>query len=308
MKKKRKLSLRKILVLLVIIGVLSFGTVTLAKYIKEEFHSYYLNAKNFYFTSNRIKKNGATYLVNNWSGVGSFDISFDLLSLKNSLVYSDYDIPYTVVANCPTGVACTLDKPTGTVYAASSTHSDTVTLSVNPSRTYNEGEHLQITITATSTSPYTEVITATFDYVVGKQGITYEIEDEANRPYLVFKITNAINYCTVIQAFGNYQVNQHIDNVVYRQLSATDKAKCVGESITLNFDPNVIILDTTSNLVNTATLGNTTISGVDYVNMLNFYIEPVSTMAIRFYKKNTGNNYTYPVNNNASVVTVTYAS
>ena len=308
MKKKKKLSLKKIMLLIIMLGIIPFGAITLAKFVKEEFHSYYLNAKHFYFTSNRLKKNGATYLVNNWSGVGSFDISFDLLSIKNSLVYSDYDIPYTVTATCPTGVTCTLDKPTGTIYSSSLTHSDTVTLGVNPSRTYNEGEHLQIVITATSTSPYTEVISATFEYVVGKQGITYEIEDEANRPYLVFKITNAINYCTVIEAFGDYQVNQLIDNTVYRQLSLADRAKCVGEEITLTFDPSVIVLDTTSSIVNTATLSNTTISGVDYVSTIDFYIEPVSTMAIKFYKKNTANDYTYPVNNNASVVTVTYSS
>ena len=307
MKKIKKLPIKIIILLIVIIAIISFGS-TLAKYIKEEFHSYFLNAKHFYFTSNRLKKNDPTYLVNNWSGVGSFDISFDLLSTKNSLVYTDYDIPYTVSAVCPNDVTCTLDKSSGTVYSASQTHSDTVTLSVNPTRNYEEGDRLQIKITASSTEPYVETISATFEYVVGKKGITYEIEDEANRPYMVLKITNAINYCKVIQAFGDYHVDQLLDNSVYRGLNASDKAKCVGESITLNFDPNVIILDTTSNIVNTATIGNTSISGVDFVSMLNFYIEPVSTMAIKFYKKNTANNYTYPVVNNNSIVTVTYSS
>ena len=304
MKRNMKISFKTIILILIIL-IVSFG-ITFSKFIKEEFHSYFLNAKHFYFTSNRLKKNNPTYLVNNWSGVGAFDISFDLLSTKNSLVYTDYDIPYEVSVQCPNDVNCTLDKTSGTVYKASLTHSDTVTLSVNPTRSYDEGDRLQIKITASSTAPYTETISATFEYVVGKKGITYEIEDEANRPYMVLKITNAITYCKVIQAFGSYQVNQLIDNSVYRGLSAADKAKCVGESITLDFDPNVVILDTTSNIVNTATIGNTNISGVDFVSRLNFYIEPVSTMAIKFYKKNTANNYTYPVNNNNSIITVTY--
>lgn len=308
MNKKKALSLRKIILIIIFGLLLSVSSFTLAKYIIQEFHSYYLNAKHFYFTSNRLKKNNPTYLVNNWSGVGSFNISFDLLSEKNSLVYTDYDIPYQVTFECPTGVTCSVDKPTGVVYSASSTHSDTVTLSVNPSRNYTEGERLSIHIVATSTEPYVETISANFEYVVGKQGITYEIEDEANRPYMVLKITSAISYCKVTQAFGSYSVGDYIESSVYRNLPSTDKSKCVGEPIILTFDPNVILLDTTSDIVNTATIGNTTISGTDYVNRLEFNIEPVSTMAIKFYKHNTSLNYTYPYENNSSIVTVSFNS
>lgn len=308
MKKKKKLSKKKILIVLMLFAFVALGTSTFAKYIIEEFHSYYLNSKHFYFTSNRLKKNNPTYLVNNWSGVGSFNISFDLLSEKNSLVYTDYDIPYVVTFECPSDVDCSVDKPTGTIFSASNTHSDTVTLSVNPTRSYSENERLTIQIIAKSTSPYEETIKAVFSYVVGKKGITYEIEDEANRPYMVLKITNAINYCTVTEAFGSYQIGDQIENNVYRQLNSNDLNKCVGEEITLNFDPNTIILDTTSNILKAATIGNTMISGVDYVNMLRFNINPVSTMAIKFYKKNIASNYTYPIVNSNSIVSVTYTS
>lgn len=305
MKKKKILSKKKIVIVIVVILILAIGGKTFAKYVTEEFHGYYLNAKRFYFTSNRLKKNNPTYLVNNWSGVGSFDISFDLLALKNSLVYTDYDIPYSVTTECPNDVNCVVNKPTGTIYKESLTHSDTVTVTVNPTHSYNEGQRLTIKIFAESTAPYVEKIKAEFTYVVGKKGITYEIEDEANRPYMIFKITNAINYCVVTEAFGNYQPGAEIESSVYRQLNETDKSKCVGKQVTLSFDPSVIILDTTSNIVNTATIGNTTIGGVDYVNMLNFYIEPLSTMAIKYYKINTANNYTYPGTNQNSIVTVT---
>lgn len=308
MKKKKVLSFKKILLLIIFGLILSLGSFTLAKYVIQEFHSYYLNAKHFYFTSNRLKKNNPTYLVNNWSGVGSFNISFDLLSLKNSLVYTDYDIPYEVTFNCPSGVTCSVDKPTGVIYGASNTHSDTVTVSVNPSRNYAEGERLQIQVQASSTAPYIETIRANFEYVVGKQGITYEIEDEANRPYMMFKITSAINYCTVKEAFDEYAVGDYIESNIYRQLSETNKKKCVGEEIILQFDPNNILLDTTSNIANTATIGNTTINNVDYVSRLEFYIEPVSTTAIKFYKVNTGANYTYPNQQNNCIINVTYNS
>ncbi len=306
-KKLKKISYKELIIMVILLVIISLGTVTLAKYVIREFHSYYLDAKHFYFTSNRLKKNNPTYLVNNWSGVGSFNISFDLLSMKNSLVYTDYDIPYTVTFTCPSDVSCSLDKQAGTVLSSNANHSDTVTLSVSPTRSYAENERLQVYVEASSTSPYVETIGAYFEYVVGKQGVTYNIEDEANRTYLVLKITNAINYCKVIADFDNYHVNDLIESNVYRGLSAENRAKCVGEGVQLDFDPNVLRLDTTSNIMDVSTYANTTISGVDYINRLNFYIEPVSTMAIKFYKINTANNYTYPITNNSSIVTVTFS-
>lgn len=303
-KKKKENIFLKIIVLVVLIILISYGGATLAKYVIEEFHGYYLNSKHFYFTSNRLKENNPLYQVNNWSGVGSFNISFDLLSEKNSLVYADYDIPYTVSFTCPNDVICSVDKPSGTIYRASSTHSDTVTLSVNPQRAYLENEHLIIHISASSTSPYEKTITADFEYVVGKQGVTYEIEDVANQAYMILKVTNAINFCTVVQAFGNYNVGASIPNSVYRRLNSADKPKCVSKEIALNFSPNNILLDTTSSIIDNSTYTNTTINGVTYINSLTFNIEPLSTVAIKFYKKNTSLNYTYPLGNNTSIVTV----
>ena len=275
----------RITTLIILLIVLPLAIFTVAKFVKLDFHSYFLNAKNFYFTSNRLKKGNAIYRVNNWSGVGSFDISFDLLSEKNSYVYTDYDIPYQVTYVCPSDVTCSLDKSTGTVYSSSLTHSDTVTLNVVPTRVYAENETLVIHISAQSTAPYKELISADFEYVVGKQGITYSIDDEAARTYMIFKITNAINYCTVIEAFGDYAVNDLIPNEVYRTLSDANKAKCIGEEITINFNPNTIFIDTTDNT---------------------FTIEPVSTIAIKFYKVNPSANYTYPNGNATSIVGVSF--
>lgn len=296
----------KAFALILLIIVSSLAVFTIAKFVKLDFHSYFLNAKNFYFTSNRLKKGNAIYRVNNWSGVGSFDISFDLSSEKNSYVYTDYDIPYQVTYVCPNDVTCSLDKSTGTVYSSSLTHSDTVTLSVNPTRVYTENETLVIHIVAKSTSPYKEEISADFEYAVGKQGITYSIDDEVGRPYMIFKVTNAISYCTVIEAFGDYAVNDLVPNEVYRTLNSTDKAKCVGEDITITFNPNTVFIDTTDNLIDNSTYTVTTISGTDYLNSLSFTIEPVSTIAIKFYKVNPNSNYTYPSGNATSIIGVSY--
>ena len=278
--KKLKIHTKLIIGIIIIVGTLIVST--LAKYVIEEYHDYFLNAKNFYFTSNRLKKDNPTYLINNWSGVGSFNISFDLLAQKNELVYSPYDIPYTVSFVCPNDVTCSLSKTSGTIYESNTNHSDSVVLSVNPSRNYNENERLTIQLIATSTSPYIETIRATFEYVVGKQGVSYEIEDTANQVYLMLKITNAINYCRVNEAFLTYSVGDFIDNSVYRNLDPNDKPKCIGKKIDLSFDPNTLLLDTTDRIITNTNYGTTTINGVDYINSLSISIEPVSTIAIKF--------------------------
>ncbi len=301
---KKKIKYKKIIILIMAILFLIFVGPILAKFVTDTYHSYYLSSKHFYFTSNRLKKNNPTYLVNNWSGVGSFNIDVGLSSMKNSLVYSDYDIPYTIRCVCPTGVTCSFDKTSSTIYGADPNHADSVVLSVNPGRTYSENERLSIYIEASSTAPYVETIGAYFEYVVGKQGVTYEIEDEANRPYLILKITSAINFCKVTSAFLTYQVNDIISSNTYVTLSPENKLKCASKKIDLSFNPSVILLDTTSNIVDVSTYTTQTISSVDYINSLSFGIGPVSTMAIKFYKVNVSNNYTYPYENSSSVVTV----
>ena len=297
---KKNKTIKITIITLLIVLLITFGK-TFSKYIIEEFHSYYLNAKHFYFTSNRLTKNNPTYLINNWSGVGSFDISFDLLSEKNRYVYSSFDIPYEVTFTCPNDVVCSVNKPTGTIYNNSATHSDTVTLTVNPSRNYVENERLTIEILAKSTSPYVENLRATFEYVVGKQGVTYEIEDEPNQVYLLLKITNAINYCKVKEAFLNYSVNDLIPLNVYRTLSVENKSKCVSKIIDISFNPNVLLLDTTNDIAND-NYTTTTIANVDYINSFSFVIEPVNTVAIKFYKKNVVNDYSYPIVNQNSII------
>ena len=303
--KKKIWSFRHVALFIIFILFAGFGIFTFAKFISIKFHNYFLDSKHFYFTSNRLTENNALYRVNNWSGVGSFTISFDLRSLKNSYVYTDYDIPYTTSASCPSNVICQVDKPSGVIYTSSSSHSDTVTVSVTPQRTFAENEMLTVHLVATSSSPYVKTITADFQYVVGKQGVTYEIEDVMNQPYMILKVTNAISFCKVVTAFGNYAVNTQIDNSIYRTLDPTDKPKCVSQVINLQFDPNDLLLDTTDRLIDQSTYSSTTISGVSYINNLTFNIAPVSTVAVKFYKVDPTADYTYPIVNNTSEVTVT---
>lgn len=304
----KKFHLKQIIIFMLIL-ICSYGVMSFSKYIIEEYHGYFLNSKDFYFTSNRLKEDNPLYQVNNWSGVGSFDISFDLLLEKNSYIYSDYDIPYRVWIDVPTGVTYSIDKATGTIYKQSQTKSDTVTISVNPGRTYNENEHLNLKVHAESTSPYVKEITADYEYIVGKQGVTFQIDDVANQPYLMLKITNAVSFCKVMATFGTYNVNQLLDSSVYIMLDDTNKAKCVSQQIVLNYDTSLIRLDTTSAILDNATYDVEHLTGSNFINHLEFNIGPLSTLGIKFYKVNPAQNYTYPnANNTPSIINMTASS
>ena len=52
---------------------------------------------------------------------------------------------------------------------------------------------------------------------------------------------------------------------------------------------------------------STTIGGHSYINSISFKIDAMSSEQIKFYKVNAGQNYTYPNNNNSSVITVSYS-
>lgn len=294
---------KKIIILVLIIAFI-ISLPTLGKFISKKFHEFYLNSKHFYFYSNRLKDNNALYQLNNWSGVGNFDIEFDLTSEKNRYTYAEYDITYTVSANCPNTVTCSLSETGGTIYSTNTNHSNTITLHVVPNRVFVEGETLSIGVSASSTAPYKKTISATYEYVVGKSGVTYEIEDEPGRAYAVLKMTNAVSFCTVITAFGDYSVGDRIDSANFIGLSPANQSKCVSEYIDISFDPTILLVDNTSSIFDYATYTTRNIGGVEYINTMTFKIDPSSTLALKFYKDNVNSNYTYPIVNNISIVSV----
>src|SRR5574344_1140420 len=299
----KKIPHLKQIVLLILVLIMVPGVFTLAKFIITEIHAYFVESSEFYFTSNRLKEDTALYQVNNWSGVGSFTVQFSLMSEINNYTYTSYDIPYTVTYTCGTDVNCSADKTSGTIYSAS--HTDTITITAVPQRTFNENETTTVHVEATSTSPFVKTLKADFQFVVGKKGVTYTVEDAVGQNYTILDITNPTTYCTVTTAFGTYAVGANIDVDTFKTLSTENKAKCISKKITLNFDPNIILLDTTSSLISNSTYQNTTIDNVAYISEITFGMDPMSSQKIRFYKKDPTQNYTYPITNDTSIVTVT---
>ena len=111
----------------------------------------------------------------------------------------------------------------------------------------------------------------------------------------MFNITNTRQSYFARTAFGSYNVGDEIIAEDYLALSDADKEKFSSARITLSFDPNIVILDTTANITKNSEKQYTIVDGISYISSITFDMDAVSSMAIRFYKKDTSKNYTYPI-------------
>ena len=119
----------------------------------------------------------------------------------------------------------------------------------------------------------------------------------------MFSITNALDTYKVITAFGSHNVGDILTSNQYMALTAQQKANCASVVVTLSFDPGVVVLDTTSDILKKSTYTTSTYQGVSYISSITFGMDALDSEEIRFYKRNSSINYTYPIVNNTSVVT-----
>lgn len=303
-KKVRKLKLSKkirlLLIMLLILALFPVG-ITFSKYIHDFVGSYLIKTSNFYFNSDKLGKPAITYHVNNWSGVSNFKIQFSLNNHKNNLLVSDSDIEYSLTVTHPNDVTTSIENTTGVIYTDEMT--DDYEIIVTPQRIFNTNESITVTITATSSLPYVKELKAHYIITVGRQGISYSISDEVNRPYLELSITNARDNYMAGEAFGNYELYHDFTIAEYQALSSADQAKCFSARITLSFDPTDVVIDTTNNLLNNATTSTTTVNGVAYISTITFDVDPMSSNVVRFYKLDVSQDYTYPHENDPSIIT-----
>ena len=295
---------RRIIIILILIVLLLPVGVTFSKYVIKSIKNYIMEADRFFFNSDKLVDGGITYEINNWGGVSSIDIQFELNNHKNNILTSDADIEYSLTTTYDqTSVQCSLDSNSGVIYKNEKT--DSFTLTVTPLRPFNDNESVTVTVSASSSSPYVKTLSATFVIKVGRRGIDYEITDSVNSPYFIFSITNALDTYKVIEAFSGHTVGQTLTTSEYLALSNADKAKCASVVITLSFDPSVVILDTTNDILKNATTSTSVYNGVSYISSVTFNVDVLTSLEIRFYKRNSSANYTYPIVNNTSIVNFT---
>lgn len=281
--KRKSRNRRRIIILLAILVVLlSFigSKRSLAKYVYNAVHNYYLSSKGFYFNCDKITTNYSEYEIeNNWSGAESYTITVNLNSKKNDLVFAEPNISYTVSIANSNNIQCTLSKQTGTIVgsAQGGINEDYFTITVDPvaGTTLTSGQSAWVDLVITSTEPYTEVLTGRLIIETGTDDITYEIVDSEDSPYIEVNINNSL-----------------------------DEAK----DITLQFDPTVVLLDMTSRFSILSTDEVTqTINGYNYVNSVTSVVNPLETVTVKFYKIDASQNYEYRMGDSTnSVVQMSY--
>ena len=303
-KQNRKIiSIKAIIIIFAIIAILSVIITVFARYVSNSLNNFFLESREFYFYSDKLTSDGAEYQINNWSGVEDYNITINLNSIKNNLKKTNYDIGYKVSYTATDNVICQLSKNEGIISAQN--NSDYFNLSITPNTRLENGDTVTINIVAESTAEYKKELSATFTLVVGQENVTYQIEDETDNTYLELNITNTQSYYLVREEFDNYNIGDRIDISEYINLSDENKNKCYSAEVTLLFDPNEIVIDNTDkNYLNATEEDYITLDGYTFLDTITVEVDALSSKNIRFYKKDKTKDYTYPVINEDSVITV----
>ena len=300
--KNRKISKsKKIIIILFFCLLLITLSITFGRYVYNRVLDFYFSSKNFYFESDKLTMDGAFYSLDYWNGVDPYTIVVNLNSFKNNNLKTENDITYQVDYECSSTTLCTSTKDNGVIYGSNNTDSFVVTMT--PNTNFNDGDSVNITIKATSVSPYKKELSATFRLVVGKYGLSHEIVDSKNSPYLELSVTNTLNYYTVKEPFLDYNVNDRIDEGAYNALSDENKEKCASAIITVSFDPNTIYVDNNSTVyLNSYNRETEEINNYDYINKFTFKMDSSSSSLVKFYKRDVSKDYS----NDNDIVTVSY--
>lgn len=291
------------LVILLIIFLFPFIS-SFARYAIKNVSVFFSKSKEFYFYSDKLGEDNPAFLIDNWSGVDDYPITVHMNSMKNNILGAQNDIDYNISYTCSNNAICTLSKTSGTILAEN--NSDVFTIIVTPNTQLKTGDTVEVNISATTSttnSLYDATISGKFTLKVGIENITYTIDDSKNNPYMQLNVTNTQSYYFVDEPFNSYSKNDRITSDEYIQLSDENKNKCHSAIITLEFDPNEIVLDMTNeNYLKAIDIETTSINLQNYIKKITFKLEAISSTTVRFYKKDISKNYTYPNSSNASVV------
>lgn len=281
---------KRILIILIILLCLPISF-TLGRFVYNKVLDLYFTSKNFFFESDKLTVDGAVYSLDYWNGVDPYNVVINLNSFKNNKLKSNSDITYEINYTCSSEIICNTTKDKGTIY--SDTNTDSLTITMTPNSTFKDGDSVVLKVEAKSLSPYEKTLSAEFELVVGKYGLSHEIVDNENDIYLEFKVTNTLDYYTVRDAFDGYSVGDRISSDDYASLSMQNKDKCASAIVTLKFNPNVIYTDNNNTtFLNSYNVKTEKINNYDYINGFTFKMDSTSSTVVKFYKKDITKNFT----------------
>ena len=324
------------LVIQIFIRVVVPASVTFSRYVYKAARNYYFNSKEFYFNSNRLSEDTAIFEAENWSGADSYPIKVVMDSRKNieeiCKVNVQYNIKYTCDVYKANGEKYTTDKVNFVIDGISEANynpdtgiSKTIFTAADPANTganntsgfefsvsvledekLENDDYIFITIIAEATEPYKKTLKGTFKISIGTPGMSYQIEDSPYSPYCNVIITNTLDYYVVDEEFNGHDSGSHITIAEYFSLSDENKAKCHSMNIDIKFDPQKVVMDTTSlaylsavqeNLATYTQIIDENGNSVNYVNGMTFKMDAEESRIVKFYKVVAANDYSYPISN-----------
>ena len=279
-KRKKTNTLIIILIFLIILMFIAPQMGSFSKDIYNSVNNYYLASKGFYFNSDKLSiKHSEFEIENNWSGAETYSITINLNSKRNDLVFAESDIDYEISFTNSDNIVCTASKTKGTIKGSNSggLNEDYFIITINPKDGVGlpDGTQTWVDIEVKSTAPYVQTLSGKLYVGVGSEDISYEIMDSKNNPYLEVNITNSLNE---------------------------------GKDVTLEFDPNIILLDMTDTFtLNASNKITQDINNYAYVNSVTSHVKSLETTAVRFYKVDPSQNYTFEEGDSGTpVVLLTY--
>lgn len=296
---------KRILIVFIIFVLFIFIVTVFGKYITSSIHDFFLRSKEFYFYSDKLKEEGANYQIENWSGVDTYEIVVNMNSRRNNLKFTSYDIEYDISYTYSDNIICDISKTSGTILGSDNT--DFFNVTITPNARLDTGDTVWVEIKATSRGPYKKTITGRFTLVVGKENLSYEIEDSANSQYLELKITNTLSYYTVAESFDSYRVGDRLTIDDYLTLSDVNKGKCYSARVNVNFDPRDVLIDITDGTYKDSTnSGTAKVNNYTYINKFSLKIDAIESVKIRFYKTDVSQNYSYKGEGTPIITVATY--
>lgn len=216
---KNNRSLFPVVIVLLAAMILS-GTYTLAKYISTNVSDTSVTPQSFYFESDLLSLEGATYTVNGDT------VAFELRNYADSLRFSETDITYEITLEKGgekqdlTGInGATVDataiKATGTITAGANQET-TVKINNLGVGTY--------TVTAKATSPYSKTLTANFVLQEEDLDVKSTYIDGGNVVYLTLTTTDYEGTVTVSWTDTNLSpdnTNPNATNITSSSLQTT---------------------------------------------------------------------------------------
>ncbi len=289
----------------------------------------------------------------NWSGIDPYEITVRMNSIKNSDVKAEMDINYTIeltysvfkadgteYTNPTSLVEVELEKENvtevtlpgnkkkytsnGTIYVVAN-NQDYFSFKITklPGVFLANNDYIVVNIKADSTYPFVTSLAGDFKVSIGNLGMSYRIEDNAYDPYFKLIVTNTLDSYKVDTAFSYVNTGgATINCAVGDTISITDYLNCLNDNqrnnchsmiVSLDFDPNDVLLDTASEVFLTAqgtpNIAYETINGGRYVDFVKLKVAAEESKVIRFYKVDAAENYSYQsgdLTSETSIVDVTF--